>query len=109
MVPDEDPVCLTDAPLPMELHEYRQFTYKRFTVNAHKCFSVCFAPRGEGGSPPAARVYTHPPKQMRRRCVSTRGRGKEWPQLPQDDVKGELNPFTCPSVPSVPSVPSFEF
>ena len=34
MVPDEDAVCLTDAPLPMELHEYRQFTYKRFTVNA---------------------------------------------------------------------------
>jgi hypothetical protein len=42
MVPDEDAVCLIDAPLPMELHEYRQFTYKRFTVNAHKCFSVCF-------------------------------------------------------------------
>ena len=33
MVRDEDAVCLTDAPLPMELHEYRQFTYKRFTVN----------------------------------------------------------------------------
>jgi hypothetical protein len=42
MVPDEDAVCLTDAPLPMELHECQQFTHKRFTVNAHKCFSVCF-------------------------------------------------------------------
>ena len=96
-MPDEDTVCLTDLPLPMELHEYRQFTDKRFTFNARKCFSVCFAPGGK--APPAARIYTHPPTQMRRRCVSASGRGKEWSQFPQGDVKGELNPFTCSKFP----------
>ena len=35
-------------------------------------------------------------------CVHERQR-QGVDQLPQDDVKGELNPFTCPSV------PSFEF
>jgi len=59
MVLDEDAVCLTNAPLPMELHEYRQFTYKRFTVNAHKCFSVCFTPMGRQGPPPChTYIYT---------------------------------------------------
>ena len=42
VAPDEDAVCLKNGQLPMKLHEYRQFTYKRFTVNAHKCFSVYF-------------------------------------------------------------------
>jgi len=42
VVLDECVWFLIDAPLPMELQEYRQFTYKRVTVNAHKCFSVCF-------------------------------------------------------------------
>ena len=59
MVPDEDAGCLVYAPLPMELHEYRQFTYKRFTVNAHKCFSVYFTPMGLAGATPLPHVCIH--------------------------------------------------
>ena len=33
---------VTDAPLPMEMYCYRQFTWRWGTVNAHRCFSVSF-------------------------------------------------------------------
>ena len=69
MVPDEDAVCLTDAPLPMELHEYCQFTYKRFTVNAHKCFSVCF-------------TVSRNLRVMKWRCIYVSGNFNDWKYTP---------------------------
>jgi hypothetical protein len=46
-----------DAPLPMKMHCYSQFIYRRFTVNPRRCFSVCFTPRG--GHDPPCRTYIY--------------------------------------------------
>ena len=35
-------LCYLHAPLPMEMHLYSQLTWRWLTVNAHRCFSVCF-------------------------------------------------------------------
>ena len=59
MVPAEDAVCLVYAPLPMELHEYRQFTYKRFTVNRHDMYISLYITKGLAGATPMPYVYIH--------------------------------------------------
>ena len=47
-----------DAPLPKEMHWYSQFTGTWLTVNARRCFSVCFTPTG-GHDPPPCHTYIY--------------------------------------------------